>query len=309
MKKPLGKIFTFSKNERNGIIVLLLFIAILIAVDFYVESFSESNVYDFSEFEKEISAFERSLVKDNPDKYRAEGVKENIMAESSEKESYELFHFDPNHTTNKDWKKLGLKSYQIKIINNYLEKGGRFYKKEDMKKIYGLSNNDYERLENYIEIPDEKKPSGEMLKRDTVHKKRPESMLTKVELNAADTIQLMLIHGIGSIFAERICRYRNLLGGYREIEQLKEVYGFNDTVYQNVKRYFKLDTNKCNKININTAQFSELIRHPYLNKYQTKSILKYREIKGEIKKVRELKKYNILSDKSYIKMKDYLSCE
>jgi hypothetical protein len=64
----------------------------------------------------------------------------------------ELFYFDPNTITTSDWKRLGLRDKTIKTIENYLSKGGHFYKPDDLQKIYGLHDDEYERLRPYIKI-------------------------------------------------------------------------------------------------------------------------------------------------------------
>ena len=309
MNKPFWKTITFSKRERNGIIVLLYLIVFFLGVDFLLYSSSSDKPYDFSGFEKEISEFEESLVEEKETTTIKSGFENKDDTKVTDVEPAELFFFDPNNTSRSEWEKLGLKDYQIRTIENYLGKGGRFYNKEDLKKIYGLGDSEYNRLKDFIQIKENNKKLPEKNTKKVTEDSQGKVHIQKIDINEADTIQLMLIDGIGTIYAQRICKYRELLGGYRNIEQLKEVYGLNDTVYQKVKPYFSIDTTNCNKLNLNTISFAGLLRHPYLNKYQTKSIIKYRELKGRINEVNELRAYNILPEKTYLKIKDYFICK
>ena len=105
---------------------------------------------------------------------------------------------------------------------------------------------------------------------------------TIVELNSADTLILQKIPGIGPAFSKRIVKYRNLLGGFYSITQLKEVYGIDEEKYAALCPWFKIDTALIQPININQSDFKTLIRHPYLDKEQTKSILKLIRQNGKI---------------------------
>ena len=62
-----------------------------------------------------------------------------------------------------------------------------------------------------------------------------------VELNGADTTTLQLLHGIGPVFARRIVRYRERLGGFTSTEQLLEVYGFTPQLLDHIRPYLRLD--------------------------------------------------------------------
>lgn len=105
---------------------------------------------------------------------------------------------------------------------------------------------------------------------------------TRVDLNSADTTVLKKVPGIGSAFAKRIVKYRELLGGYYSVEQLREVYGIDEEKYQALFPWFCVDTTQLQKRPINLLPFKELIRHPYLNKPQTNTILDLRERKGPL---------------------------
>lgn len=94
----------------------------------------------------------------------------------------------------------------------------------------------------------------------------------KIELNRADTTDLKKVPGIGSTFARRILKYRDLLGGYYSVEQLGEVYGIDAEKHEALRNWFTVDTTMITPININEADYRSLLRHPYLSKEQTAAI-------------------------------------
>jgi DNA uptake protein ComE-like DNA-binding protein len=129
-----------------------------------------------------------------------------------------------------------------------------------------------------------------------------------LELNGADTFQLARLPGIGRVYAKRICKYRDLLGGYADHTQLREVYGLQAETVATLKKYLWIDTTKIRCIPVNRAGYGDLIRHPYLDDHQTRAILYYRSYrKGAIEQIKELLDHNILDQKTYQQMQPYLS--
>ncbi len=105
---------------------------------------------------------------------------------------------------------------------------------------------------------------------------------TVVELNSADTIILKKVPGIGSTFARRIVKYRELLGGYHSVRQLSEVYGIDEEVYDRLKPWFIVDTSAIRKLPVNSAPVRELYRHPYLDSRQARIIYQMRRQNGKL---------------------------
>ncbi len=146
--------FHFTKGERIGTIVLLVLIAVILLLTFLLPGFIKSEKVDFSDFEKEIEAFNKT----NP-----EDIANNLPGSfiNSENIEPELFSFNPNEITKEDLSRLGLDARVVNTWQKYREKGGYFRKKEDVKKIYGLTDSAYIILAPYILLPDniqQKKP-------------------------------------------------------------------------------------------------------------------------------------------------------
>lgn len=108
-----------------------------------------------------------------------------------------------------------------------------------------------------------------------------------IRLNETDTAQWKKIPGIGSSFASRIVKYRELLGGFVSPEQLLEVYGMDEDRYSQIVPFLAIDAS-VTKINVNKLEFKELLRHPYLNYKQVQVIVNLRKKKGEINALPQL---------------------
>ncbi len=130
---------------------------------------------------------------------------------------------------------------------------------------------------------------------------------TILNINLSDTLQLMRVPGIGTTFANRIVKYRDLLGGYQDVSQLRELYGMTDERYLSLVSWFKTEDDTLRQIEVNVAPFGELLRHPYLSLEQTKIIVNMRERKGHISSLDEFALYDLFSDSIRIKLEPYLS--
>jgi DNA uptake protein ComE-like DNA-binding protein len=103
-----------------------------------------------------------------------------------------------------------------------------------------------------------------------------------IEINTADTTQLVRLSGIGPVYAGRILKYRGLLGGFYSPMQILEVFGMDSIRYAGIKDHIFADTKNINKIPVNEADFKTLLRHPYLDYETVKAICNYRDYTGPI---------------------------
>ena len=112
-----------------------------------------------------------------------------------------------------------------------------------------------------------------------------------ISLNETDTTEWKKVPGIGSSFSRRIVKYRSLLGGYVSINQLKEVYGVTDELFDAIAPFIHeedVDITDFVKININQLEFKEILAHPYINYEQTKAIVNLRRRTGAITSTNQL---------------------
>ena len=196
---------------------------------------------------------------------------------------------------------------QIKVIKNYELKGGRFYRREDLKKIYSISAADYKKLEPFIKIPQSERSVADTSRGRKIEFKRFIAEVKVVEVNTADSALLETLRGIGPVFASRIVKYRNRLGGFYNKEQLREVYGIDSVKYQELKDQVEIDESLIKKININTATFDELKTHPYLRYNQINAIIQYRKQHGNYNNINDVKDINIITEENFRKIEPYLN--
>lgn len=132
---------------------------------------------------------------------------------------------------------------------------------------------------------------------------------TRVELNTADTVSLKKVPGIGSTFASRIVKYRNLLGGFFSIEQLKEVYGIDANKFQALAPWFTVDTTYLRKVAINRVSDSSFRKHPYLDYRQMRVLQRLKKQKGKLTGWENLLLLEEFSEKDRVRLRPYLSFE
>jgi len=130
-----------------------------------------------------------------------------------------------------------------------------------------------------------------------------------VELNSADTTQLMQVYGIGRGYAKGIVRFRQKTGGFVSVDQLSEVYGMRQENLERIRPFCKVNTDLVKKLNVNSASIERLKGHPYLNFYQSRAIYELRRKKGKLKNINDLKVLSEFSSESLSKIEPYLNFE
>jgi DNA uptake protein ComE-like DNA-binding protein len=129
---------------------------------------------------------------------------------------------------------------------------------------------------------------------------------TLTDINSCDSSALEALPGIGPVLSVRIIKYRNLLGGFATVEQLREVYGLPEETFDLIKGRICADTSGIRKIKINSAGYSELSHIHYLEKYEVKAILKYIMLEGRANNMDELIVNKILTPDKAEKVEPYL---
>ena len=128
------------------------------------------------------------------------------------------------------------------------------------------------------------------------------------ELNTADSLDLVQLYNIGPVIARRILKYRTMLGGYVSTEQLREVYGIDSSRFNDIAPHLTADPKRITQIDINSADIDRLKRHPYLDYYQAKAIIRLREEKGPYLSVTDILNIPIIDQETYNRIEPYLTC-
>lgn len=312
-KKIFSNYFTFTKKERRGTIVLLLLIMFFIALPFLYPLFIKPKPTDASTFKNEIVTLkikQQDTVKQFTQRNFDEENYQNYYQPSEKNYTKnfkgELFYFDPNTATTADWQRLGLRDKTIATIQNYLSKGGRFYKPEDIGKIWGLHPDEVQRLIPYVQItPKENNYPKKDYETKTFDK--PKNTISVIDINNADTTTLIALPGIGSKLAQRIINFRDKLGGFYKAEQVGETFGLPDSTFQKIKPRLTINNLTIKQFNINTASVDEMKTHPYIRYNIANAIVQYRSQHGNFLSVADIKKIMMVTEDVYNKVAPYLS--
>ena len=305
MKKIIKEFLHFGKSERNAIAILIVAILLAFLLPLYINSLHEPELFNNEAFAKEIDEFLKKS-----EKVAAADQREFDFArpdKSAAIDRIKPFPFDPNLLDENGWIKLGFTARQASGIIKFREKGGKFKKNEDVKKLYVVDEEIYALLEPFIEIEEATKTAVYPERDNTKNKPGGEYTPYRAEINGADSTELVKVRGIGPAFAKRIIRHRDKLGGFSDIGQLQEVFGMDSARFIQIEQYLYIDQELIKKINVNTASLDELRSHPYIDYYIAKSIVDKRIQKGAYNDLNELKEISLIYESLFRKLSPYLT--
>jgi competence protein ComEA len=283
LNKNIRKYFGISRTEANGILVLILLMMFLVILPLLYRQFGKGG---YKNFEKDL------LLMDSMAGYLLAPVRETLTEDLSGLPTVRTMKdFDPNEVSFDDMIAMGFDTVLTRRILSYRKRGGRFYQKDDLMKIYGFPDSLYDRILPYIRLKDP--PSALKVSRNTdtqqdravfpypaIVKAAKDSVLN-FDLNRADTTLLSMIRGIGPVLSGRIIRYRELLGGYINTSQLEEVYGMKEEALENLKQAVFVDSLfEPSRIRINFSEWQDLVKHPYIPSPLANRILDTRSRSG-----------------------------
>lgn len=286
-------VFTFTKDEKRGIFVLLVFVVILISVRIYIPYYVGKPV---------VKRYELAYLKEMETRIeqRKNNNKSIINKELIPKEEKRpILTVDPNTASYSDLIDIGFSQFIASNIIKYRESGGRFLQFSDLYKIYGIDSTYDELLSQYIHINQQNYRS---------HSTKTENKL-HINICSAEVKELEYLPGIGVVLSERIVKYRDLLGGYVNINQIREVYGITDSTFKLIEPYIHVGSEPYRYLNLNVSTAKELYKHPYVTRYQARAIITYREVSGKFSSTDELISNHIMDKQTYDKIVKYLTIE
>lgn len=323
MKTFFNTYFKFSKGEILGILALLILIMLSWLLPFfYRQLFPNTSQLVFTQSEMDSLA----LSHETPSYQDFETNKKDYSQESSydktdlydKKEKYfsektysfHLQNFDPNSASEEQLKEIGFPDYIVRNIIKFRTVGGKFYKKEDFRKIYGMNDRIYEKIENYIQLPQYERKEYTQKNHEYKNESKPTATagpkpIKSIDINTSDTTVWASLPLIGSKLANRIVKYRNSLGGFYKKEQVQEVYGISDSTWQVIAPRLVIAEGGITKISINEADLNTLKKHPYIKNF-AKNIVNYRTQHGIFENLDDLLKIKTIDNESFQKFKPYL---
>jgi len=127
------------------------------------------------------------------------------------------------------------------------------------------------------------------------------------DINTADTAAFIALPGIGSKLAARIVLFREKLGGFYSVGQIREVYGLQDSVFRKISPMLKCNPGNIRKIDINSAEQEMLKVHPYIRWQMANALVAYRDQHGSFHSVEDLAKLENIDYDALKKMIPYIS--
>ncbi|MFY9154381.1 MAG: helix-hairpin-helix domain-containing protein [Prolixibacteraceae bacterium] len=264
--------FTFSRNERRGITILLIvifFLSVANKIIFYFEEPASINVALIDSLKRELNAHVDSVAPMDAD--------------------FSLFVFNPNTIDSIDLVRLDL---PVGIKRNFLKfrrKGGRIYTKADFRKIYGMSDSVFNKIVPYIQLDNNLKSEKSITLQDNLFRFNP---------NLASNSDFTGL-GLTERQISNIRKYQQKGGQFRTKEDLFKIYGFSEEQKKRLSDYVVLDElTKISRqesikfetvlIDINTADTTQLKLLPGIGSTLSKRIIKYRELIGGFYSVKQL---------------------
>lgn len=320
----LKEFFYMPKSDRRTILFICTSALVLVVL-----FGAAALVSDKSNDVHETNQTKKHKMWYNDRRNRNDGYKNDSYEESDEymAKNRRLFYFDPNTADSTQLRQLGLREWQIRNIYKYRKRGGVYRCKEDFAYVYGLTAGDYRRLAPYIRIAEDFRPASSLAEvknrkyeygkdiynNGTANGNEADGKQIKayspkihigeyIEINSADTTELMKIPGIGSYFSRRITRYRDMLGGFASREQLLEIDNFPEEAI----KYVAINQQGIHKLRVNQLSLTQLKRHPYLNYYQARALTDFRRLHGKIKSLSELKLLKEFSEHDIKRLEPYV---
>ncbi len=246
LRSVIRRYFSYSKRETNGLLILIpLMVVIILVSSIYKRSLTASKTLS------KDNAFTQLLV----DEIKSITHQKSTPQPDQFKSTIKLIpvRFDPNKASTAQLELMGLSKKLVQTINNYRLKGGVFRIKNDLAKIYGLDKESFDKLYDYIDLP-ENLPSRAIAIKNQKRKYNDLPIPVIKDINTATREDFATIRGIGEVLSQRIVSFRSGLGGFHSMDQLNEIYGLKDTVMMRLKEHFTfLDSLQLNRLDLITS--------------------------------------------------------
>lgn len=301
----------FTKAERRGIMVLLMMTMMVWTVPTilpYLLPKQQEKIAGYTQMADEYFSASptdgNSLQRSAPTTFSRDiSSKKNPTRPEKytrQKKPVAAFSFDPNTLPKDSLLLLGIPEKVVNILDNYRQKGGKFFKKEDLMKVYGFRQADFERLSPFIHLENENR------KNQYKYSTKKYDYPVILDINAAAEEDWKRLKGIGPYYSRKIVAYRDHLGGFSSINQVAEVFGFPDSVFQKIKDHLKLEQPVFRKIRLDTTDLQNLENHPYISRRQAKGLAAFINNHGPIKDPKILRETGLFSEEDVNRLVPYL---
>lgn len=259
--KGIQRHFKLSKRELHGILGIWFILAVLSAVGLYLRRPPDVSI-----------------------------VYENEVAKASSRDEVQMTHdiyldsivvYDPNSVT---WHELTQMGLREQVASSWLawRKAGKVFRcKQDVESVRGISSQELDMVmphliwHNQTDDPQVMNDYNQGNNTPSYHEGygvKKEEELQQVNLNQANSLSLEALPGLGPVLSQRVIRYRELLGGFVDVNQLLEVYGLRESHYNLAVNHLYVLADEVATIDLDSVAFRDLLRHPYASYHLTKAL-------------------------------------
>ena len=265
--------FAFSKQQRNGIFLLLIIIASLQSLYFYIDLPSKETPVN----NQELAFFYKEL--------------DSLRQVKIEASKPKIYPFNPNFITDYKGFTLGMTNEEIDRLLHFRKQDKWINSIKDFQKVTNVSDSLLKRISPYFKFPEwvtNPKP-----KTNSFYKtNKSKSFAQKIDLNTATASQLQRVYGIGEKLSERIIKYRNkFVGGFISDIQLQDIYGLSSEVINRVTNEFTVKTpRQIVPIILNSATSDQLVTIQHVDYELAHKIIEARTLRDGFASFDELLK-------------------
>lgn len=288
--------FWYTKNQRNGILFLLIII-IFLQLILHFKNFDSQQLVDLSQ--PKITSYNKQL--------------DSLKKKSSKKKKFKIYPFNPNYISDYKGYQLGMNIDEIDRLLAYREQKLYLNSAKEFQTITKISDSLLQKISPFFKFPDwvQKKNNYKNNQQRYIPNSRINvSEITTVDINKATLKDFTAIEGVDEYISERIIKYRSKLQGFSFKEQLFEVWGLDELMANKILSTFSIKNKPIiKKVNINTASFKEVLSNPYIDYKLCIQIFDYRDEVAELQSISEIKNIEGFPIKKYNRIVLYLLAE
>ncbi|MFD0991408.1 ComEA family DNA-binding protein [Mariniflexile jejuense] len=267
--------FKFTKNQRNGIFLLILLIILLQCIYFYINFSSE----EINVNQTQLAAFQKEI--------------DSLRLVEIEERKPKIYPFNPNFITDYKGASLGMTNEEIDRLLAFRKQDKWINSTKQFQEVTKVSDSFLNAISPYFKFPEwATNPTKSFEKSSYSFNKTPKTFNQKIDLNKATAQELQKVNGIGEVLSERIIKLRNkFIGGFIDVVQLQDVYGLTPEVIERINNEFAVKTPRTiKKIILNKASIDELVTIQHIDYNLAFRIVEQRQLREGFKSLDELKK-------------------
>lgn len=253
-----------------------------------------------------------------PEDRYSESAPKNSVERVVESDTVCFATFDPNTADYRTLIEAGLPRDIAVGIIRWREAGKVYRVKEDLALCYNMTDSLYFLIEPYIIIGEEFQFEDKEFEYTPTERHNATIALSNFKL---DTVGTEYLRGIGfsARQAELIIKYRDMIGGYRSIEEFEECYAVDSTMAARLRPYIIFpprDTiNHYHEeqvefpIDINSADSVTLCKVSGIGAKSASHILFYRNLLGGYHSVSQILELKVVTEENFQRILPQIYCD